>query len=213
MKKSIILFSLIFAATMALNLTNETETEKNTTADATVGEQAPEFEVMGADGVMYSLSDFEGQYVILEWLNYGCPYIQKHYNGDNMQQLQEKYTEEGVVWLSVISSAPGTQGYMEAEEAQQSIEEYDSSPTAILLDPEGEMGRAYDARVTPHMFIIDPEGVVRYNGAIDDKPTPQASSLETAHNYIDAAMNSLMNGEEVQVKSNTPYGCNVKYDT
>ena len=128
-----------------------------------------------------------------------------------MQQLQEKYTDQDVVWLSVISSAPGTQGYMEAEEAQQSIDEYNSSPTAILLDPEGDMGRAYDARVTPHMFIIDPEGVVRYNGAIDDKPTPAASSLETAHNYIDAAMNSLMNGEEVEVKSNTPYGCTVKY--
>jgi hypothetical protein len=128
-----------------------------------------------------------------------------------MQQLQEKYTDQGVVWLSVVSSAPGAQGYMEAEEAQQSIEQHGASPTTILLDPEGEMGRAYGARVTPHMFIIDPSGTVRYNGAIDDKPTPAASSLETAHNYIDAAMNSLMNGEEVDVKSNTPYGCSVKY--
>jgi hypothetical protein len=151
--------------------------------------------------------------VILEWLNHGCPYIQKHYNGNNMQQLQEKYTDQGVVWLSVISSAPGTQGYMKAEEAQQSIEEHGASPTAILLDPEGEMGRAYGARVTPHMFIIDPSGAVRYNGAIDDKPTPAASSLETAHNYIDAAMSSLMNGEEVAVNSNAPYGCSVKYGT
>lgn len=209
MKKLIILFALIFAATIVINLTSNTE--DNATTDAVVGEQAPDFEVMGADGTMHNLSDYEGQYVILEWLNYGCPYIQKHYNGDNMQQLQEKYTDQDVVWLSVISSAPGTQGYMEAEEAQQSIDEYNSSPTAILLDPEGDMGRAYDARVTPHMFIIDPEGVVRYNGAIDDKPTPAASSLETAHNYIDAAMNSLMNGEEVEVKSNTPYGCTVKY--
>lgn len=209
MKKLIVLFSLIFVAAMIINLTSETD--KKPSVDAVVGQQAPSFEVMGADGTMYSLSDFEGQYVILEWLNHGCPYIRKHYDGNNMQKLQEKYTDQGVVWLSVISSAPGTQGYMEAEEAQQSIEEQGASPTAILLDPEGEMGRAYDARVTPHMYIIDPEGVVRYNGAIDDKPTPRASSLETAHNYIDAAMNSLMNGEEVEVKSNTPYGCNVKY--
>lgn len=211
MKKLIFLFSLIFTATMVLNLTNDFEV--NVTADATVGEQAPSFEVMGADGTLYSLSDFEGQYVILEWLNHGCPYIQKHYNGNNMQQLQEKYTDKGVVWLSVISSAPGTQGYMKAEEARQSIEEHGASPTTILLDTDGEMGRAYDARVTPHMFIIDPNGTVRYNGAIDDKPTPAASSLETAHNYIDTAMNSLMNGEEVETKSTTPYGCSVKYGT
>ena len=209
MKKLIILLALIFAATMFINVTSESD--KKTTIDAPVGEQAPNFEVMDANGNMRSLSEFEGQYVILEWLNHGCPYIRKHYDGNNMQQLQEKYTDQGVVWLSVISSAPGEQGYMEPEEARQSIEEYGASPTAILLDPEGEMGQAYDARVTPHMFIIDPSGTVRYNGAIDDKPTPRASSLETAHNYIDAAMNSLMNGEEVEVKSNTPYGCNVKY--
>lgn len=211
MKKLIILISLILAAAMAINLTSESP--ENATSDATVGEPAPDFEVIGADGTTHSLSDYEGEYIIIEWLNHGCPYIQKHYNGNNMQQLQEKYTDQGVVWLSVVSSAPGTQGYMEAEEALQSIEEQGASPTAILLDPEGEMGRAYDARVTPHMFIIDPEGVLRYNGAIDDKPTARASSLETAHNYIDAAMTSLRNGEEVEVKSNTPYGCTVKYDT
>lgn len=195
---------------MVLNLTTEAD-ENNETADAPVGEKAPAFEVMGADGEMHSLADYEGKYVILEWLNHGCPYIRKHYDGNNMQALQEKYTDQGVVWLSVISSAPGTQGYMEADEALASIEEQGASPTEILLDPEGIMGKKYDARVTPHMFIIDPSGTVRYNGAIDDKPTPAASSLETAHNYIDAAMNSLMNGEEVEVKSNTPYGCNVKY--
>lgn len=210
MKKLIILLALIIAAMMIINMTSKTADRAN--VDAIVGEQAPDFEVMDANGNMRSLSEFEGQYVILEWLNHGCPYIRKHYDGNNMQQLQEKYTDQGVVWLSVISSAPGEQGYMEPEEARQSIEEYGASPTAILLDPEGEMGRAYDARVTPHMFIIDPSGTVRYNGAIDDKPTPRASSLETAHNYIDAAMNSLMNGEEVEVKSNTPYGCGVKYE-
>lgn len=202
---------MIAAIFIVINSTSKTM--ENAPADAVVGEQAPDFKVVDANGNMHSLSDYEGQYVILEWLNHGCPYIRKHYDGNNMQQLQQKYTDQGVVWLSVISSAPGTQGYMEPEEARQSIEEYGASPTAILLDPKGEMGRAYDARVTPHMFIIDPDGVVRYNGAIDDKPTPRANSLETAHNYIDAAMNSLMNGEEVEVKSNTPYGCGVKYDT
>lgn len=211
MKKLTALYSLIIVTTIFINMT--VDSDDISTADASVGEQAPSFEAMGADGTMHELSDFEGQYVILEWLNHGCPYIQKHYNGDNMQQLQTKYTDQGVVWLSVISSAPGTEGYMQTEEAQQSIEEHGASPTTILLDPEGEMGRSYDARVTPHMFIIDPEGIVRYNGAIDDKPTPAASSLETAHNYIDAAMNSLMKGEgeELQTKSTPPYGCSVKY--
>lgn len=211
MKKLIILLSLITAAFMAVNLTSKSV--ENTPESAVVGEEAPDFEVMDANGNMHSLSDYEGQYVILEWLNHGCPYIRKHYDGNNMQRLQEKYTEQDVVWLSVISSAPGTQGYMEPEEARQSVEEYNASPTAILLDTEGTMGKKYDARVTPHMFIIDPDGIVRYNGAIDDKPTPRASSLETAHNYIEAAMTSLMNGEDVEVKSNTPYGCSVKYDT
>jgi len=211
MNKLTLLLSLVIASFMIANLTSNTE-EYQPVTDASVGEQAPDFEVMDANGNMRSLSEFEGQYVILEWLNHGCPFIQKHYNGNNMQKLQEKYTDQGVVWLSVISSAPGTQGYMEPEEARQSIEEHGASPTAILLDPEGEMGRAYGAQVTPHMFIIDPSGTLRYNGAIDDKPTPRASSLENAHNYIDAAMNSLMNGEEVAVKSTSPYGCSVKYD-
>ncbi len=207
MKKLIVLFSLIFVAFAAINLTGE----KKESFDAPVGEPAPDFEVVDAQGNMHSLSDYEGKYVILEWLNRGCPYIQKHYNGNNMQRLQKKFTDQGVVWLSVISSAQGKQGYMEPAEVQQYVEEQGASPTAVLLDTDGTMGQAYDARVTPHMFIIDPDGLVRYNGAIDDKPTPRMSSLDDANNYIEAAMNNLMNGEEVEVKSNTPYGCGVKY--
>lgn len=211
MKKLIILFSLIIVAFMVINFTSGKE--ENVTDSAVVGEPAPDFEVVDASGEMHSLSDYEGQYVILEWLNHGCPFIQKHYNGNNMQQLQKKYTEEDVVWLSVISSAPGTQGYMEPEEALQSIEEQGGSPSAILLDPDGTMGHAYDARVTPHMFIIDPDGILRYNGAIDDQPSARPNTLKGAHNYIDAAMTSLRNGEEVEVKTNTPYGCTVKYES
>jgi hypothetical protein len=209
MKKIALLVSLMLISILMINLT--ADTERDLSVNAVVGEPAPDFEVIDANGTMRSLSEFEGQFVILEWLNHGCPFIQKHYNGNNMQALQKKYTDQDVVWLSVISSAPGTQGYMEADEARQSIEDHNASPTAILLDPEGEMGHAYDSRVTPHMFIIDPDGVLRYNGAIDDKPSARPSSLEGAHNYIDAAMSSLMNGEEVDVKTNTPYGCSVKY--
>lgn len=208
MKKISYLLSIVVIMVMAINLTSETTENK---ADAVVGEPAPDFEVVDANGDTRSLSEFSGKYVILEWLNHGCPYVRKHYDGNNMQQLQEKYTEEDVVWLSVISSAPGTQGYMEPEEALQSVDEQGGSPTAILLDSDGTMGHAYDARVTPHMFIIDPEGVLRYNGAIDDQPSSRASSLEEAHSYVDAAMTSLRDGEEVEVKTNTPYGCTVKY--
>lgn len=209
MKKITLLISFVVIAILTINLTSDTGDTDS--VNAVVGEPAPEFEVMDAHGNMRSLSEFEGQYVILEWLNHGCPFIQKHYNGENMQALQKKYTDQDVVWLSIISSAPGTQGFMEAEEARQSIEDHGASPTAILLDPEGTVGKKYDARVTPHMFIIDPEGILRYNGAIDDKPSARPSSLEGAHNYIDAAMSSLKNGEEVEVKTNTPYGCSVKY--
>ena len=206
MKKLISLLTLIFISFMLINAA-----EYSDRTGAVVGESAPDFSVVDANGNMHSLSDFAGQYVILEWLNHGCPFVRKHYDGNNMQEMQKRYTEEGVVWLSVVSSAPGTQGYMEPEETIETMNEKNAAPTAILLDVDGTMGRAYDARVTPHMYIINPEGIVEYNGAIDDKPTARVRDLEGAHNYVDAAMASLRNGEEVEVRTNTPYGCTVKY--
>lgn len=196
-----------------MTIMNLTGTESDDIrSGAVVGEQAPDFSVADAYGNVHSLSDFEGSFVILEWLNHDCPFVRKHYDGNNMQELQETYTEQGVVWLSVISSAPGTQGYLEPEEAQAITEEKGASPTAVLLDVDGTMGRAYDARVTPHMYIINPDGILEYNGAIDDRPTARARDLEGAHNYVTAAMTSLMNGGEVEVRTNTPYGCTVKYE-
>lgn len=206
MKKLITLITLIFVSIM---LINATDTDRS---GAVVGEQAPDFSVVDANGNVHSLSDFEGKYVILEWLNHGCPFVRKHYDGNNMQEMQKRYTDEGVIWLSVVSSAPGTQGYMEPEETLKAMEENNASPTAILLDVDGTMGRAYDARVTPHMYIINPEGVLEYNGAIDDKPTARARDLEGAHNYVDAAMESLRSGNSVEVTTSTPYGCTVKYN-
>ncbi|TVQ05112.1 MAG: hypothetical protein EA359_04100 [Balneolaceae bacterium] len=125
--------------------------------------------------------------------------------------MQKKFTEKGVVWLSVISSAPGKQGYLEPGAAQNITKEKNASPTAVLLDTDGTMGRVYDARVTPHMYIINPVGVLEYNGAIDDRPTPRASDLQGARNYVAEAMDALMNGGEVKVRTNTPYGCAVRY--
>lgn len=176
-----------------------------------IGERAPDFSVVDFDGNTHSLSDFEGKFVILEWLNHDCPFVVKFYNAGKMQELQKKYTEKGVVWLSVISSAPGKQGYLEAEAARAITKEKGAHPTTVLLDPDGTMGRAYDARVTPHMYIINPEGMLVYNGAMDDRPTPRASDLEGAHNFVVANMTRLLNGEPVEVATNTPYGCTVKY--
>lgn len=207
MNKLIPLITLIFISFMLINATDSADR-----TGAVVGERAPDFSVVDAHGNVHSLSDYEGQYVILEWLNHGCPFVKKHYDGNNMQEMQRRYTEEGVIWLSVVSSAPGTQGYMEPEETLKTKEEKNAAPTAILLDVDGTMGRAYDARVTPHMYIISPEGILEFNGAIDDKPTARLRDLEDAHNYVDAAMASLRNGEEVEVRTNTPYGCTVKYE-
>lgn len=207
MKKLTLLFSLLITSFLLINATMDSDR-----SGAVVGEQAPSFSVVDAHGNYHSLSDYAGQWVILEWLNHGCPFVRKHYDGNNMQELQKRYTDKGVVWLSVVSSAPGTQGYMEPEQTLRTAEEKGAVPTAILLDSDGTMGRAYDARVTPQMYIINPDGILEYNGAIDDRPTARVRDLEGAHNYVVAAMTSLMNGEPVAVATNTPYGCTVKYN-
>lgn len=212
MKKITILGVLLIISIALVNMIIENDpAEDIVLTNAVVGEPAPDFSVVDAFGTTRTLDDFEGKFVILEWLNHGCPFIKKHYNGNNMQQLQKKYTEQGVVWLSVISSAPGEQGYLEPEAAQKVIKEKNASPTAVLLDADGTMGRAYGARVTPHMFIINPDGVLEYNGAIDDRRTTKVKDLEGARNYVVEAMDALMNGEEVEVRTNAPYGCTVKY--
>lgn len=173
------------------------------------GSEAPGFTLVDTNGTEYSLADFEGSFVVLEWLNHGCPFVVRHYDSGNIPALQKKYTDEGVVWLSIVSSAPGKQGYYEPEEANRLTEEKGASPTAVLLDPSGDAGRAYGARTTPHMYVIDPDGVLIYQGAIDDKPRG-GDPAETT-NYVAAALDAAMAGEEVEVGSTQPYGCSVKY--
>ncbi len=180
-------------------------------ADPEVGAPAPDFTLTGTDGQQYTLSDLEGRYVVLEWLNFGCPYVGKHYDSGNMPRLQEQYTEQGVVWLSVVSSAPGTQGYYPPEEMNRQNEQHGGRQTAILMDPTGEVGLLYGAKTTPHMYVIDPEGTLRYKGGIDDRPTTDVADIEGATNYVVAALEAAMNGEEVEVKVASPYGCSVKY--
>lgn len=173
------------------------------------GSPAPDFTLTDTNGQEHSLSDFEGKVVVLEWLNHGCPFVVRHYESGNLPGLQQKYTDEGVVWLSIVSSAPGKQGYNSPEKANQISEEKGAVPTAVLLDPTGEVGKAYDARTTPHMYVIDSEGVLVYQGAIDDDPRGQKGDDATC--YVSAAVDSTMAGEEVEVGTTKPYGCGVKY--
>lgn len=188
------------------------EMSEDATTGAVVGEPAPDFTLTDTNGTEHSLSDFAGQIVVLEWTNHQCPYVMKHYETGNMQKLQEAATSDGVVWLTIASSAPGKQGHTSPEEANEIIAETGAKPTARLLDADGTVGKLYDAKVTPHMYVINPEGVLVYNGAIDSDPSPRFETVETADNYVMAALEALKNGEEIETAQTQPYGCSVKYD-
>ena len=175
------------------------------------GDQAPDFKGTDSNGKTQSLSQYKGKWVILEWANRGCPYEQKHYNSGNMEALQKQWTSKGVVWLSVLSSAPGQQGYMTPSEENEYLSSKHAAPTAAILDPTGAIGRLYEAKTTPHMFVIDPTGKLVYMGAIDDKPSPDPDTLKGAQNYLNDALNASMSGKPVAVTTTRPYGCSVKY--
>ena len=178
---------------------------------ARVGEPAPAFTAADSNGVKHALVDYAGKFVALEWHNNGCPYVRKHYNSGNMQKLQKAWTGRGVVWLTVISSAPGKQGYVTAAEENAYLKQVDAAPTAVLLDPAGSLGHLYDAKTSPHMFIINPSGTLIYNGAIDDQPTPDPASVAGATNFVGQALTEAMAGKPVSVPTSRPYGCSVKY--
>jgi peroxiredoxin len=178
---------------------------------ARVGEPAPGFTAMDSNGKQQSLGDFRGRIVVLEWHNLDCPFVKKHYGTDNMQALQREWTGKGVAWLTIISSAPGQQGHLTAEQANEHFAEQKGAQTAVLLDPEGTVGRLYEAKTTPHMFVIDPEGRLVYNGAIDDKPTADVADVLTAKNYLSAALSEAAAGKPVSSPTSRPYGCSVKY--
>ncbi len=180
-------------------------------AVAKMDKPAPDFTLNSVSGTMVSLSDYRGKTVVLEWTNHDCPYVQKHYDSDNMQSLQRKYTSQDVVWLSIISSAPGKQGYIDAETANQLTSSRNAAPTQVLFDPEGKVGRQYGARTTPHMFIIDQEGTLRYMGAIDSIKSANPADIAKATNYVDEGLASLLAGRAIAKKSSSPYGCSVKY--
>jgi hypothetical protein len=175
------------------------------------GSPAPDFKGTDSNGVQHSLSQYKGKFVVLEWANKGCPYDQKHYLSGSMANLQKEWTAKGVIWLSVISSAPGEQGYVTPSEENTYIKTMHVASTAVLLDPTGAIGRLYEAKTTPHMFVIDPIGKLIYQGAIDNKPTTDQADLKGADNYLNNALNAAMAGKPVAVESTRPYGCSVKY--
>lgn len=180
-------------------------------AKVQVDAQAPQFQLTNSDGKQVSLSDYKGKYVVLEWTNHQCPYVVKHYDSDNMQQLQRTYTDKEVVWLSIISSAEGKQGHVSPTKANELTASRNAAPSHVLFDESGEIGKLYGAKTTPHMYIIDPEGTLRYAGAIDSIKSARQSDIPKAVNYLDAGMKSLLAGEEVAQKLTPPYGCSIKY--
>src|SRR6202008_5135380 len=176
-----------------------------------VGSAAPDFSVPDANGTTHSLSQYKGKYVVLEWFNPQCPFVKKHYGSSNMQNLQKEFTDKGVVWLTIDSNAPGTEGNLTPEEAQKIATSWKTHETALLLDPDGNAGLAYGAKNTPNMVIINPDGKIIYHGAIDSKATPNPSDIPSSTNYVKAALDQSLAGKAVSTPETKPYGCSVKY--
>lgn len=176
-----------------------------------VGDPAPDFTAADSNGQTHKLSTYKGKYVVLEWHNNQCPFTRKHYESGNMQALQKQWTAKGVVWFTVISSAPGHQGYVTAPEENAYLSKMNAVPTAAILDPSGAIGHLFSAKTTPQIVIIDPGGKVVYDGAIDDRPTPDVSDIPGARNYVNAALTELMSGKNVTDPATRSYGCSIKY--
>lgn len=182
-------------------------------ADAKIGEPAPSFNLMDASGKTRSLDEFKGKTVVLEWNNPDCPFVRKHYSPEvrNMQTQQANATKDGVVWLTINSGAPGKQGHLDSAGAKQVVASTGAKQTAYLLDPSGDAGRAYGAKTTPHMFVIDSKGIVQYAGGIDSIPSADVDDISKATQYVPQALSDLKAGRAVRVATSVPYGCSVKY--
>ena len=176
-----------------------------------VGSTAPDFSVSDSKGKTHSVSQYKGKYVVLEWFSPECPFVKKHYGSGNMQKLQEEFTGKGVVWLSVDSSAPGKEGNLSPEEAEKKMTEWKTHSTAFLIDADGKAGQAYGAKNTPHMFVINPEGKIIYEGAIDSKASANPNDIPSSTNYVRVALDEAMADKKVSNPTTRPYGCSVKY--
>ena len=176
-----------------------------------VGSAAPDFSLTDSNGQKHSLGEYKGKWVVLEWFNPQCPFVQKHYGTGNMQKLQQEYAAKGVTWLSIDSSAPGKEGNLSPEAANKKIAEWRMKSSELLLDPEGKAGQSYGAKNTPHMFIINPDGKIAYEGAIDSKATANPRDIPTATNYVKVALDESLGGKPISNPNTKPYGCSVKY--
>jgi len=198
--------SLLFAAALAL-------TAASALAAATVGQAAPNFTAIDASGKTVTLADFKGRHVVLEWVNPGCPYVQRHYDSANMQGTQREATSRGVVWLAVNSTAQDAGDYLTPAAMTQWMQTQKAAATATLMDTDGRVGRAYGARTTPHMYIVNPAGTLVYAGAIDDKPRASPSETASATNHVKVALAESLAGKAVSLPSTRAYGCSVKYSS
>ena len=176
-----------------------------------VGKPAPNFKAADVNGKPVTLSQFRGKTVVLEWNNPECPFVKKHYDSGNMQKTQAAAARDGVVWLTINSSAPGKQGHMSGAEAKAFVAKAGAKPAAYLLDPRGVVGKAYEAKTTPHMYVVNKAGTLVYVGGIDDKPTKSAADIKDARNHVLAALAEVKAGQGVSVATSRPYGCAVKY--
>jgi len=197
--------SLTAAAILALSIAAPAS------AKIATGSNVSDMTVTDSNGQVHNLSDFAGQKVVLEWTNHGCPYVVKHYDTGNMQKTQKLATADDAVWLSIISSAPGKQGYVSSEQANALTTSRNAAPTAVVLDPAGSAGRQFSAKTTPHMFIIDEDQTLVYQGAIDDNRSARKSTVKGAQNYVLAALDDLKAGTDVAISDTAPYGCSIKY--
>jgi len=200
-----------FAAALFLSAPLLAKTQPADAVAPRPGYLAPDFTLSDAAGKSHTLSAYRGKWVVLEWVNYDCPFVKKHYSSGNMQKHQKAAREKGAVWLSINSSAPGKQGHYEGEELKMRLEGAEGQGDAYLLDTDGKAGKSYKAKTTPHMFVIDPAGKVVYAGAIDDRPTIDKADLKDAENYVAAALEAGMAGKPVKTATSTAYGCGIKY--
>ncbi len=202
--------SFLLASTLATTLAC---TASAAFASATVGQPAPAFTATDTGGKTVSLADFKGKHVVLEWVNPGCPFVMKHYSSANMQGTQKEATAQGVVWLAVSSTAPDASDYKKPADLAQWMQSQKAAATATLMDDDGKVGKAYGARTTPHMYIVDPAGKLVYAGGIDNKPSSNAADIPTSINYVKAALAETLAGKPVSQASTRPYGCSVKYSS
>ncbi len=198
-------------ATRALSLLSAALLLSAAAHAASVGQPAPAFKLTDTSGKTVSLSDFKGKHVVLEWVNPGCPYVRKHYDSANMQGTQQGATAQGVVWLAVNSTAADHSDYKAPADMAQWMQSQKAAASATLMDSNGQVGRAYSARTTPHMYIVDPQGMLVYAGGIDDKPSANPADVATATNHVKVALADTLSGKPVQMASTRPYGCSVKY--